>query len=70
MSDIFDEAQNTEAQFLKHSLAKQRNRSSRQLLTKGRCYYCNAETPGTFCDTDCRDDYELEQKLKTIGGKR
>jgi len=28
----------------------------------GHCFYCHTPTPERFCDADCRDDYERDQR--------
>lgn len=46
------------------------NRSRDFLKFIGKCHYC--EHPllnGHFCDSGCRDDYELEKKQKAQRGK-
>jgi hypothetical protein len=38
----------------------------------GVCYYCDAIVPPgcRFCDADCRDDHERQQRAEKIAGKR
>jgi hypothetical protein len=38
----------------------------------GFCLYCGEKLdhPGKFCSKECRDDYEHEQKLKQISGRK
>jgi hypothetical protein len=37
----------------------------------GHCYYCGeALRPAKrFCDSDCRDDYERQEKMKALNGR-
>ncbi|WP_459175781.1 hypothetical protein [Ewingella americana] len=63
MADIIDEANKLE---LLHIAAALASRKAESLQFIGRCCYC--EDPllnGNFCDSDCRDDHELEKKQKT-----
>ena len=41
-------------------------RRSKELAPIGFCYYCSEQVPAgsRFCDADCRDEYETEQRLK------
>lgn len=42
-----------------------------RMQPKGKCYFCGEafekDSPLLFCDADCRDGYEKEQKLKNRG---
>lgn len=29
----------------------------------GECLYCGEPCPGRWCDTECRDEWELERRL-------
>jgi len=42
------------------------------LLFSGHCYFCDEEVtqPRLFCDVDCRDDHEKEQRLRRSAGRR
>lgn len=34
--------------------------------TTGHCHFCNeVVSDSPFCDSDCRDDFEQERKMKT-----
>tara|TARA_R110002050_G_scaffold45998_2_gene108413 strand:+ start:14565 stop:14768 length:204 start_codon:yes stop_codon:yes gene_type:complete len=35
----------------------------------GHCFYCHNLTTDRFCDADCRDDYECDQR-RTLMRKR
>jgi len=41
-------------------------RRSKELAPIGFCYYCSEPVPAgsRFCDADCRDEHETEQRLK------
>ena len=43
---------------------------SKPLPPVGYCYYCSEPLKGgeRFCDTDCRDDYERQEKSKARNG--
>ena len=63
-----DEADNANALaefYLKTSLSAR----AKVLATKGKCYYCDSVTEQLFCDTGCREDYELAQLAKKRAGK-
>lgn len=47
---------------LEATLAKAR--TERKLTPKGLCYNCDEPVQGTFCDADCRDDYEYLQERR------
>jgi hypothetical protein len=35
----------------------------------GHCFYCHSHITDRFCDSDCRDDYERDQR-RTLMRKR
>jgi len=59
MADNVDEASEMAELHLAAELAKPK--VSLPPLT-GSCYYCDALTDERFCDADCRDDYERDQR--------
>lgn len=72
MSDDIDRAQ-TEIDFFLANAIKNR---PAHLIPKGICLFCEIELigiegdyPRLFCDSDCRDDFEHQQKLAKIAGK-
>jgi hypothetical protein len=72
MSDDIDRAQ-TEIDFF---LAQAINNRPAHLKPSGSCLFCEmqligieGEYPKLFCDVDCRDDFERQQKLAKIVGK-
>jgi len=67
MSDIFDDASETEQ--LHREMAIQEIRSKKRHPYTGHCLCCNELIPeGRFCSAECREDWELEQKIKKISG--
>jgi hypothetical protein len=67
--DIYDEA--TEAEERHRDIALNKVRSQKPAKFSGRCLSCNAETEARFCPgTECRDDFELQQKIAKIKGIR
>jgi hypothetical protein len=69
MSDIFDQASDLEAYHRDAAIAYQRH-GLKELPDVGICYFCHSITPPghRFCDTDCRDDYQAEQKQRRASG--
>lgn len=68
MSDIFDDASDTEQ--LHREMAIQEIRSKKRHPYTGHCLCCNELIPeGRFCSAECREDWELEQKIKKISGR-
>lgn len=65
MSDLADDAQENieRALYLAQATRKREN------LPTGTCLECGENTPGSFCCPDCRDQYELRQKLRNINGQ-
>lgn len=68
MSDLFDDAQELEQ--MHRELAIKAARNYKRHSYTGHCLSCNEIiTQGRFCDTECREHFELEQKMKRIIGK-
>lgn len=69
MSDSFDDAQELE-QFQRDTAIRQARSRNKNIALSGRCLSCNAEIEkvGRFCDIECREQFELEQKVKLIKG--
>ncbi len=68
--DIVDDAQQAEALLVRSGIAAARR--VRDLLPPiGRCYNCDASLPPgvRFCDADCRDDHQRQQRARTIAGR-
>jgi len=58
MSDVIDQANERAEQFLQYALNSRAKMPT--LPAVGRCYNCEANLPEghTFCDCDCRDDWQ------------
>ncbi len=65
MSDPLDEAAAVTEMLLAKSLSM-RNKVPEKT---GFCLACEEPTGGAFCSTECREDYERLERLKTIRGK-
>ena len=68
MTDIYDQA--TQAEELHRELALKQARNKKKSTFSGHCRYCNVGiTEGSFCSSECRNDQELEDKIKRIAGR-
>lgn len=64
MADIIDKA-NDLAEHLTDVAIKKRKKTGPP--PKGRCHYCDeklAEPQARFCDSECRDEWEREQRIR------
>lgn len=62
MVDVIDQAAEMEAWFRSQALDARQVAADAMPFT-GRCYNCDALLGvGSFCDRDCRDDYDLRKK--------
>jgi hypothetical protein len=52
------------------AVSKTLRNKGKALLYSGYCYYCYEEvhSPHIFCNNECRDDWEKEQRMKKING--
>jgi hypothetical protein len=66
MSDPLDEAAKVTEMLFQEAL---RNKAKVPEKT-GFCLGCAEPTPGAFCSSDCREDYERLEKIKAIRGKK
>jgi hypothetical protein len=68
--DKIDEAQALIENVTENRITRVRSRVGKTLLYSGFCYYCyeRVHSPHIFCDLDCRDDYEREQRMNKIEG--
>ncbi len=66
MSDPLDEASALTEAMLQESLSKRKKVPEKT----GFCLECEEPTTGAFCSKECREDYELRQKIKSIKGSR
>ena len=69
MTDIYEQA--TEKEERDRDLAIQAARAKNQpLKITGFCLFCNQQLASRrFCDAECREDYEMQQKMKRIAGR-
>lgn len=69
-SDILDTAADLTQREIESKLEEHRLRAAESSLKfNGFCYYCKHPLKeSNFCDEDCRDDYEYEQKRKKANG--
>ena len=69
MTDVFDDASDLEA--LHRDWAIKTIRDKKKATYTGYCRYCNETIElGSFCSSECRENQELEDKLKSIKGFR
>lgn len=56
--------------FTEERLSAFRSKVHQSLTPVGSCYYCEEDLPPgrIFCDAQCRDDYEREQRLRRMHG--
>ena len=69
-----DDADNAVDSYEKHhqrnieQLRRAANSANRELIPKGRCYFCAEPFPNSdkrlFCDTDCLTDHAKQQNYK------
>jgi YHS domain-containing protein len=67
-----DRSNETEDLLKEYTLQRIRNDKAKASLPySGACYYCSSDVPQpkVFCSTDCRDDFEREQRLLKIAGR-
>ena len=65
--DIYDRASDAEERDRELAIKTQKERAARdKLIPIGYCHFCNGEIPAgrLFCNGDCRDDFEREQKRR------
>lgn len=69
MSDIFDNASDTEEMHRNYAIKAVRSRNAPKF--SGHCLFCNEVINiGAYCSADCREDGETEARLKRIGGNK
>ena len=66
MADEFDRASETEELMRASALYQHSKLQQKVIVATGYCLYCEAplEDGRRWCDADCRDDWEREQKRK------
>ncbi len=69
MTDFFDAASEREDRDRELAIEHHRKTTS-SLLPVGYCHWCDSPVKASqlFCDTECREDWESEQRMKRIGG--
>lgn len=68
--DIFDQATEIEERHRELAIQATRERSKQAEKFTGHCLNCNEQiTVGRFCDSDCRDDWELLQNARIRGNR-
>jgi hypothetical protein len=70
--DTIDQASLSQEAFEERMIQAVRKKAGHTLLFTGKCYYCseNIKSPHIFCDVSCRNDYEREERLNAISGRR
>lgn len=70
MSDIYDQA--TDKEMRDRDLAiKAARAQNKPIQFTGHCLSCEEIIDkGRFCDSACREDYELVQKMKHLSGRK
>lgn len=68
--DDADRAEDRIEQALDDALAEVRRAQQHGIRAVGACYYCGETLVHgrLFCDADCRDGWEYEEKLKRMTG--
>lgn len=71
MTDQFDRASDLEQKDRDIMIAAIRRRCE-ALPYAGTCYYCGEFTKAgrRFCDSDCRDDFERQEAIRSKQGRR
>jgi len=67
MSDVIDTANETAEINIQSAIANRPKATP--LPVTGACHNCGENTELTFCDVDCRDDYERLQNARTRNGR-
>ena len=64
-----DEADRAQIAIDQHLEFAIKNSSGVTVKHNGFCLYCKEKSDKRFCDVDCRDDYDAEEKIKRINGR-
>ncbi len=69
--DLSDMAQKAVDDLTDSAVKAIRSQAGTKLLFCGSCYFCTTpvHSPHLFCDLDCRDDWEYEQRLRKREGR-
>lgn len=66
MPDEFDYSMERYYDWVDNQVELQRRKGSDKIRSHvGRCYNCDAETDGLFCDSECREDYERRERCRS-----
>ena len=70
--DDADRAEERIEQAMDDALAEVRRAQEHGVKAVGVCLFCGEPLPDhmRFCDADCRDSHEHEQRMKMIAGRR
>lgn len=70
MPDDIDRAQERDAQYTADCIAEQHYQAARAApVETGYCSFCGEPLEGRrFCDVDCRDAWDYEQRLRRMRG--
>lgn len=68
--DDADRAEPHIEEFIDDALAEVRRAQEHGVKATGACLYCGERLPDhmRFCDADCRDGFDHEQRLKRMAG--
>ena len=68
--DDADRAEERIEQAMEDALAEVRRSQQKGIRCKGACHFCGEILPYgfLFCDVDCRDAYDYEQKIRRAQG--
>ena len=68
--DEVDRANNEGQAYIDERIRQAQRAAATRLKPMMRCYYCNSELNShmLFCDSECREDYEIEQKARRRNG--
>jgi hypothetical protein len=73
LADLTDKASDYEEQARDAAISVARVAAQRaRLPSVGQCHHCGAEVgpQARFCDAECRDGYEFEQRMRKLTGSR
>jgi hypothetical protein len=68
--DIADKAQEAyeflESRLIQYAISNRK----KAVPFRGYCHYCyeSVNSPSAFCDADCQEDWDKEQRIRTING--
>lgn len=71
--DVVDQASAAENAFTESRIRHYREQAARsKMVYSGFCYYCNErlKQPLVFCDLGCREDFEHEERMRKINGRK